>query len=444
MIIDAFGSWDVEWPWPQIRHGHGNIVAFAVADWGLCQGGVADGDPSLVLFELYYSEGNLHALPAAQIHVKASQVVSVDFASFGDFYVVSAVIVTDDPSTPTIKTFVRDVYENLGLTSVSPISGAPAGLALCNFNQQAIIGGLQSMDSKWSTLGLGGIAWGGIGNFEFDPTLDPTAGSTQIRTVRRGEGIVYKLLRLNKGVVTYTNAGCQTLGPFATEYVSGFGESLMSFPGVASANHVAGDELRHAAIATDGNVWLLTEEKGLVKVGYKEFIFPMLRQGKVILSYLPQRRTFYLSNATKSYMLNEFGLCEIHQSVTSVMEINGFLTGFTKDLGDYEVRLKMGDIDFDLGGFKTVETMEISAKYDTTALLQAGVDFSVGQNTAWRSGALKRVGPQGFTSPIVTAQVFRPKIQAADYRNFSELKLSNLKLRFKISDKRGIRGKYVG
>ncbi len=443
MISSSFGTWTVRWPWPQIRYGHGNIVALARADWGLCQGEAADGNDSLVAFEVYFEEGVLYALPAIQVYYSASKVESVDFASFGDFYVLTAYIL--DNEALSVKTFVRDTTEDLGLDSLSEITGAPAALTVCNFNQQVLLGGLSTVDTKWAHLGLTGVVWSGIGNAVFDPASDPTAGMTQVRTARRGEGVVYKLLRFNKGVIVYSNAGCQALVPFANDYTTGFGESLMSFPGVSSTNHVAGDELRHLAIGADKNLWMLTEEKGLLKLGYKEFLMPMLQAGKVIVSYLPQRKIFYVSNETKSYMLNEFGLCEIHQSVTSVIEINGFLTGFFKDLGDYSAEVMVGDVDFDLGGFKTLETVDVSARVSGSPL-SVGCDFLTDQAAAsWRSAAFKTVNPQGFCFPMLTAQLFRPRVKITDYRLLSsDFALSNLKLRFKLSDKRGIRGKYVG
>jgi len=74
-------------------------------------------------------------------------------------------------------------------------------------------------------------------------------------------------------------------------------------------------------------------------------------------------------------------------------------------------------------------------------LLEAGADFKYDYNEAYRESTWKRLNNQGLVFPIITASDFRVKIKATDYR-VDGLYIDSAKARYKLVDKRGIRGLY--
>jgi hypothetical protein len=76
-------------------------------------------------------------------------------------------------------------------------------------------------------------------------------------------------------------------------------------------------------------------------------------------------------------------------------------------------------------------------------LLEGAVDFSYEYSETDRSSNWIRLNPQGVISPIVSANDFKFKLRATDYRA-AGFNLDYLNVRWKLVDKRGVRGPYAG
>ena len=119
------------------------------------------------------------------------------------------------------------------------------------------------------------------------------------------------------------------------------------------------------------------------------------------------------------------------------------LCGFFKDLGDYEGRIKIADRDFGQRGLKTVDHLDVGIDYTPTGDedFTIGVDTKYDRDESFREGGWTRVNKQGLGYLGKTAADFRVKAKVSDYRDGSP-KLDSLKVRYKIVDKRSIRGLY--
>jgi len=398
-------------------------------------------------------------------------------ADFGTFYIVS-VFGYDSDNDPVSGSFVRDVTAESGWGAITalPTAAAPGFVTACNFNGQCVGGGVTTSDHPWDDYDLGNVMWSAIGSFDFRPMQDQTAGFTSIPWIRRaeaetksGQGIVLKVMKLGKTVTVYSNNGKMLLVPFALESLTGFGIRNIPGPGIASGNHVAGDEDAHCFLDTSDELWFASGDGKFEKLGYKEF-FEAMTSANIIITYVPQKKRFFISDGVTGYGLTEYGLYSTNQLVTSAGYHEGAFCGFWGDSGDYEIRFETDILDFNQRGMKTLSVLEFGADFyrdlgeieamfdddfiiiddeDAEILGDPDVDIleaSVKFKYNYRGGSFdqtgwKRLNREGIVYPIITATEFKILLRGGGYQN-AEASVSYLSARLKMSDKRSIRGLY--
>jgi hypothetical protein len=375
--------------------------------------------------------------------------INIDFADFGWFYAFTYVEISSE--TLGVYCYTRDPDIASGLTCLTalPSDACPTFVTCCNFKGQPIIGGIISTDASWTQLGSAAVCWGAIGQWEFRPAQNKTAGYIKMPWSDWDEGVVHKVARLKDVVVVYGNGGRALLGPYSAKTAVGFGLKELSGPGINKGFHHAGDYAVHGFISTNNEFWVVDEGLRFKKLGYKEYIEDMMAENDaeaeglpIIVSYDGVRKRFYISGFSSSYVLTEFGLYSCHQSVTTAGSYRGnVLAGFVKDHEDYEARIVTDDEDFKLRGHKTIDTIEYQVRDLSGNPLYGGVDFKYNYDEVYRSSNWIRLNPQGVISPTITANDFRVKFKAVDYRA-SDITLGYINLRYKVVDKRAIRGLY--
>jgi hypothetical protein len=308
---------------------------------------------------------------------------------------------------------------------------------------------VQSNNQPWDSIGECSVAWSGIGKFNFNPGDEKTAGFTVMPWDDWGKGNVSKVARLKDVVAVYGSGGRAFLVPYTSKTAVGFGLKELTGPGISKGSHFAGDYSIHGFISTDNEFWVVDEGLSFKKLGYKEYIDDMIAENAeegdnvpVIVSFEPLKKRFYISGFSSSYVLTEFGLYSTHQSVTGIGNYRGgVLGGFVKDHEDYEGRLTVSEKDFKLRGMKTIDALEYGVDNSSPNSLFAGVDFKYDYDEDYRSSNWIRLSPQGVASPIITANDLRVKFKVEDYR-VGNLKLDYINVRYKVVDKRAIRGLY--
>lgn len=441
------------------------ITGWTVDDWPFCMVKFLDyytlifkedGTNGVDIYEAYC--GTDDAWDATKvgdlgtINAPTAYPLGIDIADFGWFYAMSYSEISS--SSLGVYCYVREPGIASATTAVRalPTDACPEFITCCNFKGQPLIGGVISDEEDWTRLGQCSVAWGAVGQWEFRPYKNRTAGFIRMPWSDWDEGLVYKVQRLGDLVMVYGNGGRAALRPYSQELATGYGlvDEIMG-PGISKGFHFAGDYQLHGYVDTNNEFWLVEPGPKFTKLGYKEWFTDLLDENTAIaagtpmvVSYDAMNRRFYIGGYSSGYVLTEWGLYSTHQSCTGVGNYRGnVLCGFVKELADYEGRIKFGDIDFTQRGFKTLDHIELGIDYTPSGseTVTAGADTKYTSSESWRTGSWIRVNAQGMAFSGKTAADFRVKAKVSDYRDGSP-KLDSVKVRFKVGDKRSIRGMY--
>ena len=447
-IVSSCGTWDVTWPYPQAIFGKYYTLAFAaVAAIGDCTTGVPAANNSLMLFEMYCNTSDVWTASYGFDLGAHAYIDQVDILDFGPFYAVSAF--GYNGNTPVITCALRLPDIAVGASAFTAIvtSQVPDFISGCNFNGQAVIGGISSSNALWEDRGLGSVCWSKIGSFDFRPGV--VAGYRDMEWGEYGEGIVYKVRKLGNFVVVFGDGGVVGLIP-TSKPVTTFGYKNLPGAGVRSGNHVAGDEHVQGFIDSNYDFWLMDARLQAQKLGYREWFKDLLEYTHVsndyrtLMSYVPSKKRFYISNGNECYVLNEWGLYECNQRVTSAGDYRGkLLCGFFSDNADYEWRLETNELDFKQRGLKTLQNVEVAGRYVKTAgSMSTRVKYKNNDLSAtWSALSWIPLNPKGIAFPIVSGSEFRVGVKGTDYRE-ADLSLDEITMRVKLIDKTNVRGLY--
>jgi hypothetical protein len=425
LLWDALDQGSAYWPYPQVRQTDFYTIA------------LHRFNTDLRVYELVCLNGVWTATEVYNLGAFAD-IDFVDITGWGQFYTVTASKIINNQLT--ITAFMRNPD---GSTTDLPNTAVPEFSCICNFNGQAIIGGLVSPDAPWDSLLWSSVAWSAIGNFDFRPTEKgvETAGFGHIPSIGQGTGRILRVGKLGEVVNAYTEEAVHFLIPHAIGR-TGYGYGTYDVPGIPTPNHMAGNENAQLFIDTDNELWLALSGKPPELLGYKEFM-DTLTESEVRMSYVPQKNSFYISDSDRGFILNRYGLYECHQKFTSVVNYRGLTAGFFISGTDVEARMTFDTLDFGVRGLKTVHSIQTDASFDSTAgELYGSCKYKYGYNSShsdFTQFDWIRMNEQGISSLFITADEFRMMVKGEDYRN-SGLRMSRVDLKLKYVDKRGIRG----
>ena len=437
-ISSSYGNWKFSWPYPRAHFSSYYTLGLAPADWGSVNGVTPQGYDSIILFELYCSNETWYATPIANMGLSTT-IDQVSFATFGNFYLVSVF----DESGEKVVMYARNPSRPSGVNSCVRMKNIakPEGVCACNFKGQIILGGVSSSLDPWRDLGWCSVAWAAPGSLEFNLEVSRGAGFATLPLDDYGKGYIYDIRRQGDHLIVYGTHGVCGLKPFSNEVITGF--AVMDdwhYPGLASGNQVAGDHKIHAYISNENELWIVQGNAEFKDLGYKEFLELLVNP---IISYVPQKERFYISDGRRSYVLTKYGMYECHQATSGVGVYRGKLCGFFKDLKDYEWRFHSTPMDFGLRALKFLEVMEIGAGYYKTGGVISGrvnYKYNYGDN-GFTEGTWIRADKRGVLFPRITANEFVLGVKGTDYRE-AELNLDYLNCGIKLVDKHGIRRAY--
>lgn len=260
----------------------------------------------------------------------------------------------------------------------------------------------------------------------------------------RYNGYVWNLKPLHSCVVAYGSNGIAALIPQSSP-VPTYGYKHLADFGIAGPAAVSGDEDAHTFVDEFGDLWRLKNDLSLEKLGYSEYIAPLLTSQydsgsggwKIAINYDTLLGDYYISNGSKTYLLTVDGLSEVKLwHPTSLFRHNGALYGVTVAGSSNGGSLVSDTIDLGIRGIKMISSLEIGA--DATNL-EAGVDYRYASGAAYSSGIYKPTTRTGQVMPMTGGVDFRIKMRNADYTKFSP---DYVNIRWKPVDKRVIRGPY--
>ena len=248
------------------------------------------------------------------------------------------------------------------------------------------------------------------------------------------QGGVLKVKPLGKSVVVYSEDTISRIYPI-NDPVAGFGLENLSSVGITDRGSVGGDDSEHVFVDTNGSLWKLGGDYIPQRLGYREFFFPMLNR-EIAITFEPEEREFYISDDEECFVLTSQGLGQVPEIITSGAFVQGDLrvvSGRQRRIG----KIVTNTFDYGLRAIKKVETIEVGAsEYDK---MLAAVQFSYVGDTIFRESQPIRVGPEGIAFPQVSGVDLRLVL-----KGFEEgTRIDSLSSRWKLSDKRAIRGIYA-
>lgn len=228
-----------------------------------------------------------------------------------------------------------------------------------------------------------------------------------------------------------------------------FGYEHVSDIGVPRGRPIDGDDDHHVYVDMDGVVWRITSDFKKERLGYEEFIKPLLDAGNyyIFVSHDPIDDEFYITGVTTGYLLDKGGLTKIYQPVVSVAPVtSSLITGviarskqaICRTLGtDLSAVICTDVFDFGIRGIKTITGLEIGGY--STGILSAAVDYRYNTNEAFTTSSYKIASRSGTVTPIVSGVEFRVRVKSSTLTDFD---LDYVVVRAKLVDKRMVRGIY--
>ena len=384
-----------------------------------------------------------------------------DFIDFGTYFVL-----TNGTQMVTSLDGVYNVLESVG---------GPRFSTGCNFKGQIVAGNIKT---NWYGCGVNSLVWSVIGSHSFyistasgfittedDNIITTEDGSSLLTeggapTATAGfrhmywEGSILRVMRLGDIVVVYGSNGIAVMIPTGAVY----GMKEVSNMGIISRDAVDGDYNSHVFIDQDKYIWRVDAGDIPKKLGYKEYIDDL--DSTLVVSYDKSRKEFYICDSSTCYLLTEYGLSRLGYFVSSIVSNNGTSYGaFLQD--DVSETLIITDIiDFSFRGTKTISTVELGV--DFSGDVQVAIEYRYNKKDSFIRSSWINTGPEGVATIPVAALEFRLCIKTTSpvltmengnditledgYTLTTELdrdlSLDYIIARFKITDKRFVRGQY--
>lgn len=248
------------------------------------------------------------------------------------------------------------------------------------------------------------------------------------------QGEVKRILPLGDQVVVYGDNGITALVPTTSSepaVANTFGRTELSSVGIASRDAVGGDESNHLFISKRGDLWSVTSE-GVNKLGYSEYIEPMLSEDPII-EYNPDEEEFYIVSNNKCYIFNN-GLSEISDRPTTLEFHGGYLQGLYEE-GDTTFRVVSNPITMNTSSLKTVTVVSLNTRGLDN--VRVALDYKIKKSNEWKRTRFYPTNDEGNCELRLQALGFRVVIEADNYNDFE---LDYIEVRYQAGDRRFIRG----
>jgi len=309
--------------------------------------------------------------------------------------------------------------------------------SVCNFRGQLVAGGFGTgVYKNW-------VAWGGIGEVDLAVLLSTSLGlavadysankNTAGNRVMPFTGQIYNVKPLGNKVIVYGADGIVALVA-VEEPAPTFGLRNLGSIGLINRGAVGGNEDIHVFVDKLGYVWSIDKELKMNRLGYSEMFFNSISD--VVVSHDPMLKDFYIANEETCGLLAD-GMSRIYCVPTSVVRVNNSLIGPFAVSAESNPYVIACEFDCSLRGIKTLTGIEFGA---SGSGLKATVDYRYSVSEAFRAGVEKTLTKNGTVAPLISAVEFRVKLEGS---NASDFRVNYMSPRYKLSDKRLIRGTYA-
>ncbi len=405
-------SLDYVWPYPQLIVGEGyNIL--------IVRDGISGNDTIYMvsddhqtLTQLFEVSGIIYSPTLMEI---------ADFAEY-IFMTNGAIMIYWDARSA--------VWQRIGDSDI-----IPSMRTVANFKCQAVGGCILS---DWYDCDETFYVWSKIGSMDFTPGNDNEAG---YRRCPYG-GTVYHTRRLGDAIIGYSSKGITSIFPASSktlEYGTGatFGFNELGGVGLINRGAVNGSLQRQVFVGSDYILREITSE-GSKELGYQRYMKELAGED-IIVSYDDAEGDFYIGNSSKTFLLSKQGMTEVLQHPSAVWKLNGGVHMLPDTVDGDEPYICTEIFDMSYRGSKTVFSIESDASLWVIPGV-AGVDWS-NDSMNWGTEIYKPINSEGIAFNIVAGHGLRFRLKFGSI--LENAKISYMKVRYKMTDLRGIRGVYA-
>jgi hypothetical protein len=338
----------------------------------------------------------------------------MEIADFGEYFVMVNGVITI-VYNPTLTAWVPSLA-----TSTFPLMKT-----ICNFKGQLFGGGLKS---PWYDCDETFYIWSKIGSADFTIDQDNEAG---YRRCPFG-GNIYHVRRLGDAIIGYSSKGITLINPTQSTY--GFKE--LDNIGLINQGAMNGDLNQQIYVGED-YILRRISSKGLEELGYQH-LMEQLISNDIIVSYDPSNKDFYISDGVKTFLFSQYGMTRVGQNPSTVWRKNNQTYILPSTLSVEKPFICSEVFDMSYRGHKTVFVVESDAF--SISEPEAGIDYT-NNSTIFTNDIYKPINNQGIASNTVSGNNFRFRIRFSSINE--DFKISYIKVRYKMTDLRGIRGVYA-
>ncbi len=300
----------------------------------------------------------------------------------------------------------------------------------CNFRGQFIGGNVLSDWGDWESLGSTYVVYSDIGSINMTPGQSNIAGNVYIPTPHD----IVKVLSLRDHVIVYTTGDIWALTP-VVDPAPTFKLTPIANVGILNPLAAAGNEHNHVIVDHLGLVWIIDETLKPKKLGYKEFFQDYASEIMVVFD--PATDEWRINCNGGAYLLTKFGLSTCYQRVSGICYNDSYYWCIGTESSDRCGRIVTDAMDFGYRGIKTIHGVELDI--DNAQRVTVGIDRRFNQSGKFKRSRQFRLNSLGQMAVPQSGTDFRAVVEFSDYRN---AELDYIKLRYKMSDMRGLRGVY--
>lgn len=328
-----------------------------------------------------------------------------DLADFGKFTVI----------TSKGESYLSGVYsDDFSNTNQLNIDHS-LGYCCCNFRGQLV-----SSSSRYAI-------WSNIGDVSFNKVKN-TSGDIYIPS-GNDVGIV-GIKEVDSGIVIATFDGIWALIPVVSP-VSTYGLRRIYPSGVQTVRAIESNNKEALLITSDGKLLYISGDFQV-----KEFDFSHLFGSEAhSIVYSKVDNLWYISSSKAGYCFNpQFGLSSINQAVTGIY--SDALIGCGKVLNECKGIIQTAPFDLGYSGIKTITGIEIGKNL---GIAYVSVLFRANQKEKWKESKSIRLNNFNAVGFPVAGSEFKIRLEVL---NPSEANIDYIKVRWKMSDLRNLRGVY--
>lgn len=290
----------------------------------------------------------------------------------------------------------------------------PEASACCSFDGLLLLGNISSWDQS-ADVGSSTVAW----------AARPLSAAFQLEASNVATGAGY--IKLFCGDILRIFKAEKKIVVFGTKGIDILNLSTDPIPTLAVEREIACTISGKEAIVQTNEGFVFTDAFGFAfgfdlretkRLGFKRFF----AGSRVVGTFDPSEQEVLLSNGVHTITIGQYGAGSRAQAITSGGLVAGAFKAVVTDTESYDMELVVDTQDMGVSGLKTVYEQPIGCYTD-------GIVKANGAN----------VGPLTVGTKIITQDSFQPTVSIL---GLTQAQITALELRWKLVDKRYVRGQY--